>query len=94
MDTILELIFDFIIELIVQGGEEAVSNRRIPPTVRIILLVISGVLFVGIVGLLVVAGILELQEDMVIGVALIGVGVIFAIGISWKLRKAYKNRVN
>lgn len=94
MDFIFEIIVELILTLIVEGGVEASTNSRIPKFVRIPLLIIFGLGFLVIVFGLIIMGILTMSDNKVVEIFFIGLGIFFAVAISFQIRKKYKERIN
>lgn len=90
----VEIIFEFIIELIAEGTIELSKSIKVPKYIRYPLIVIIALFFVGIIGLVLFAGIVSLEQNIVLGIVLIALALLmFLVGIS-KFRKTYLTRKN
>ena len=91
----MEFLFEFIFDIIVEGAVEASSNKRVPLPLRILAAVFLFGLFGGVIFLMIFAGILCLRSEenlIAIAILIFLVAAIFAIGLTLKAIKLYKNR--
>ena len=91
----MEILFEFIFEVIVEGAIAATSEKRVPMPLRILAAVFVVGLFGGVLFLIVFTGIMCLQgEDRqpVVAVLMFLIAGIFAVGLTLKTVKHYKNR--
>lgn len=78
----MEYLFEFILELIFEGGIEASKSNRIPKYIRYPLIVIISLFFIAVIGLVFFAGIMALKENLPAGIFLILIGLcMFIMGI-------------
>ena len=90
----IDIIFEFIIELIAEGTIELSKSIKVPKYIRYPLIVIIALFFVGIIGIVLFAGIVSFEQNIVLGIVLIALALLmFLVGIS-KFRKTYLTRKN
>lgn len=85
----MEFIFEFILELIFEGSIEASKNRKIPKYIRYPLIVIISLFFILVIGLIFFTGILSLKKNLLLGIALILIGMLMLIMSVIKFKKVY-----
>ncbi len=85
----MEYIFEFILELVLEGSIEVSTNSRIPKYIRYPLIVILFLFFIAVIGFVLFTGILSLKENILLGMFLILVGLFLLIMSIVKFRKAY-----
>ncbi len=88
----MEYIFEFILELVLEGSIEVSTNSRIPKYIRYLLIVILSLFFIAVIGFVLFMGILSLKENILLGMFLILVGLFLLIMSIVKFRKAYLNK--
>lgn len=91
----MEFLFEIIFEIIAEGAIEATSEKRVPMPLRILAAVFLAGLFGGVIFLMIFAGILCLrsEENMTaVAVLMFLIAAIFAVGLTLKAAKFYKNR--
>lgn len=85
----MEFIFEFILELIFEGSIEVSKNRKIPKYIRYPLIVIISLFFILVIGLIFFTGILSLKKNLLLGIALILIGMLMLIMSVIKFKKVY-----
>lgn len=90
MDDLLEFIFEVIFEI----GEEVSSDKKISKWIRYPIMILMGIFYIGVIGLLFVVGLSALKENLLFGLFLIGLALFFAIGLFVKFRKMYNLKIN
>ncbi len=85
----MEYIFEFILELVLEGSMEVSANSRIPKYIRYPLIGILPLFFIAVIGFVFFAGILSLKKNILIGMFLILVGLFLLIMSIVKFRKVY-----
>ena len=80
----MELIFELIFEIIVDGSMNAVSDKKIPLILRILAAIVLLIVYGGIVGLCLFWGI----HNKSVALIIIGLGVLILFGLG--LLKTYK----
>lgn len=97
MEVLLEGLFEFLFEIIVEGAFDAASSRRVPLPLRIIAAVIVLGVFGGLIFLMIFGGVCflndeELTNGIVPAVTLFAGAALIAGAVIWKFVKFYKNR--
>ncbi len=90
----MEIIFEFILELFLEGSVEISKSRKVPKWIRYPLIIIIALFFIAIIGLLLLEGILVLKENMLIGIFLILIGLFMLIMSIIKFRETYLIKIN
>lgn len=85
----MEYIFEFILELVFESSIDASKNKKIPKYIRYPLIVIIALFFIIVIGLIFLAGILSLKENVVAGIFFILIGIFMTIMSIAKFRKTY-----
>lgn len=88
----MELIFEFILELILDGSIEVSKSKKIPKYIRYPLIVLISLFFIAIIGLVIFTGILILKESLIGGIFFILIGIFMFIMSIIKFRKTYLNK--
>lgn len=90
----MEYLFEFILELIVEGSIEASKSNKIPKYIRYPLIIIISLFFIIVIGLVFLAGFLVLKENILVGILLILLGLWMLIMSIIKFKKTYLSKVN
>ncbi len=90
----MEYIFEFIMELVLEGGIEVSKNSKIPKYIRYPLIGILSLFFIAVIGLVFFTGILSLKENILSGILLILVGLYLLIMSVIRFRKAYLSKID
>ena len=90
----MEYIFEFILELVLEGGIELSKSSKIPKYVRYPLIGITSLFFIAVIGLIFFTGILSLKENILLGILFILVGLLLLIMSVIKFRKTYLTKIN
>lgn len=91
----MDLIFEILIELILEGTIEISKNKKVPKLIRYPLILFIILLFIGVILIIFLTGVLAYQKiDKICGISLIIIGVIFAIASIIKLKKMYLLKKN
>lgn len=90
----MEYLFEFILELAFESSVEASKNPRVPKWIRLLLITIIVLLFLGVIGIVFFTGILMLKENLVAGVFLNVIGLLMLIMGIIKFRKVYLLKLN
>ena len=62
MEFIAEIVVEALGELLIEGGAEAASDRRLPKWARVLILAVLGLLFLAVFAILLLVGIAARQE--------------------------------
>lgn len=86
----MDLLFEFLIELIFEGTIELSSSKKVPKIIRYPLIVLIVLIFsIFIIGLLIL-GIFSLDENIGMGIFLIILSLIFLLFFIKKIKEKYK----
>ena len=77
MELIAEIVVEIFGELLIEGGVEAASSRRLPGWARVLVLAVLGLLFAAVFALILLVGIAALQELPLLSL------VLFALDAAW-----------
>ena len=84
----MELIFDILFDIIVEGSIGAVGDKKVPLPLRIL----AAVLLIAVFGTLVVVGLyIGISQKDWIGFAIAGLIVVIVLGAIWKTVKRHRN---
>ena len=90
----MDLLFEFLVELIFGGITEASKSKRVPKPIRYILIALISMLYLSIIGLIIWIGIDCLEKNLLGGIAIILFGLFFLVLCIRKFRKVYLNKIN
>lgn len=85
----MEYIFEFLLELILEGSIEASRSNKIPKYIRYPLIVLIVCFFVAVIGLIFFAGILFLKESLAGGIFFLLIGLLLLVSSIIQFRKTY-----
>lgn len=85
MEYVIEAVLDLVLEL----GIEASKNKKVPKIIRYLLIGLIMFLFIGVIGIVLFAGILVLFQDIIGGISLIAIGIIMLVSCIRKFMKIY-----
>ena len=85
----MDVIFEFLFELAVEGGMELSGNRKISPWIRCPLVALICLFFGAIIALMVYIGISVYPEEPVASVICWLLGMLVLVGVVLKFRKLY-----
>ena len=77
MELIAEILVEVLGELLIEGGVEAASSRRLPRWARVLILTALGLLFSAVFAVILLVGICALQEIPLLSL------VLFALDAAW-----------
>lgn len=92
----MDILFEFIFEIIVEGALAATSSRRVPLPLRILAAVIVVGVFGGAIFLIAFTGVLLLRSEdnmTALAVLMFLIAALIAGMLIWKVVKFYKNRM-
>ena len=90
----MEYIFEFILELVLEGSIEVSKSDKIPKYIRYPLIVIIALFFIAVIGLIFLAGILSLKDNVILGIFFIFISLFMFVMSIVKFRKTYLIRTN
>lgn len=85
MEYVIEAILDLVLEL----GIEASKNKKVPKIIRYLLIGLIIFLFIGVIGIVLFAGVLVLFQDVIGGIIILAIGIIMLICAIRKFIKIY-----
>lgn len=88
----MELIFEFLMELILEGSIEASRCKKIPKVIRIFLIAFITLFFLTIIGLISFVGFVLLKQNLLAGIFFILVGLFMFIMSIIQFRKLYLSK--
>lgn len=88
----MEILFEFILELVLEGSIEVSKNKKIPKYIRYPLILILFIFFLFVIGLIFLVGFLILKENILLGSCFIFIGIIFFLCCVVKFYKIYLKR--
>lgn len=91
MDFIIELIFEFLFD----GMLETSKSNRVPKFIRYPLIIIIIILFfILVIGFIFIVSILSFKESIIAGILLIIIDLFLFVGSIYKFRKEYFSKNN
>lgn len=90
----MEYLFEFILELVIEGGIEVSKSRKIPGYIRYPLIGIISLFFVAVIGIIFLAGFLSIKENLFVGIFFILLGLFLFIMSVIKFRKTYLTKIS
>ncbi len=88
----MELIFELILELVLDGSVEVAQDRKFPKYIRYPLIGFLVLCFLAVIGLIIYAGVLVLDENIFVGILLILLGLLLFVMSIIQFRKTYLTR--
>ena len=88
----MEILFEVILELIIEGSIEASKSRKVPKVVRCLLILLISFFSLSVIGLIFYIGISCLKKSVIGGLVITSVGLVLLIIAVIKFRKVYLNK--
>lgn len=85
----MDIILEFIFELLVDASIEISSNKKINKIIRYPLMLFVILLFLSVIFIMLFLGFNLLKENIILGLLFIILGIVFLIGTVCKLKKLY-----
>lgn len=85
----MEFIFEFILELLLEGSIEASKSSKIPKFIRYPLIAIIALFYIALIGLIFWVGISSLKENIILGIFVILAGFVMLVGSVIMFKKTY-----
>lgn len=85
----MELIIEFIMELIFEGGVEASKSKKVPKCIRYFLIAIIVLFFAVVIFGMFLLGIAALNENILFGIFLIALSLLFLFLSIKKFKETY-----
>lgn len=90
MEFILEAFFEFIFEIILEGGMEVGTNKKYSRWIRYPLLLLTCTVYAGLIALLVFVGFLVLKDGLWRAIVMWVLALSFIIATIWVIYKEFK----
>lgn len=90
----MEYLFEFILELALEGSIEASKSKKLPKIIRYFLILIVVLFFILVIGLIILTGVLFLEENVIGGIFFILIGLYMFIMCILKFRKIYLLKID
>ncbi len=85
----MDLFFETLFDLILEGSFEASKSKKVPKPIRYILIFLISLIYIVIIGFLFYFGIVGLSKNLLAGIILILFGLLFLILSIIKFKKTY-----
>ena len=85
----MEDLIEFLIELVFEAGVEASENKKLPKALRVLLAIIIILLYLLSAGLILLVGVLMLEETILGGITMLTLGVVILVALFVKIYKKY-----
>lgn len=90
----MEYVIELILELLLEGGMEASTNKRLPKWLRYTLIAFISLFFIVIIGIVFLAAYLVLKDSIILGILIGIIGLIMLISFIFKFKKMYLEKKN
>ncbi len=88
----MEVVLEFLLELVLEGSEEISGNKKISRWIRYPLIALIALLYIAVISIIFLAASKVLEENGLIAIALFGLDVVLMIGTIIKFKKIYHKR--
>lgn len=86
----MEILFEFLVELLLEGTIDLSKNKKIPKLIRYPLIIVIILLFLGVIFITIFTGVLAYQKiNKLAGILLIIIGTLLLVGSILKFKKTY-----
>ena len=85
----MEYVIEDVLDLVLELGIETSKNKKVPKIIRWLLIGLIMFLFIGVIGIVLFAGVLVLLQDIIGGGIIITIGIIMLISAITKFKKIY-----
>ena len=85
----MEYVIEDVLDLVLELGIETSKNKKVPKIIRWLLIGLIMFLFIGVIGIVLFAGVLVLFQDIIGGIILIAIGIIMLVSCIRKFMKIY-----
>lgn len=90
----MEFLIEILLELILEGGIEISSNKKVSKWIRYPMIVLILLFFTFVIVAILVLGMYILTQNIFMGIVIITIGVILLISQIIKIRKMYIDKKN
>ncbi len=88
----MEYIIEIVLELLLEGSFELTSTLQTPKWLRCPLIGFILLFFLGVLGVIFITAYLALKENIIIGLLIFLVGILFIVAAIYKFQKLYNRR--
>ncbi|HBY32835.1 MAG TPA: hypothetical protein DEG74_03620 [Clostridiales bacterium] len=88
----MEILFEILFDLIIEGSVELSKSKRVPLPIRIILGTLVSLLFIAVIALIGFVGVSMFSENVLGGIFCLGIDVLFAFLIIRRGMKEFRRR--
>lgn len=89
----MECVFEFILELVLEGSVEVTKSTSVPKYIRYPLIAIILLFFLAVIGVIFWTGIIALKYNAIVGISLILIGLVMSIMSVMKFKKVYLTKM-
>lgn len=90
----MEYIIELLLELVLEGMMEASKRDRLPQGLRYLLITLLSLFFVGIIGILFFIGRITIEDNIIVGLFFLLLGLSFLIVSILKFKNVYFRKKN
>ena len=88
----MDILFEFLFELVFEGMMETAKSKKVPMVIRIIAGVLVSAFFLAVIGVIVLIGILSFKDNKPFSVIMFILAIIFTIALILKIVKYIKKK--
>lgn len=86
----MDELFDIILELMIDGGIETSTNKKVPKYIRYPLIALIFIIFAVVIVGLFLLGLNLYPKDNLVGILFMGISLILLVGSIYKFNKTFK----
>ncbi len=90
----MDFLFELLLELIAEGTVELSRSIKVPKYIRYPIIGIIVLFFIAVIGIVLIAGFMALEENLLLGFIFIALAMFMLIMSIVKFRKTYLTRKN
>ena len=90
----MDFLFELLLELIAEGTVELSKSIKVPKYIRYLLIGIIVLFFIAVIGIVLIAGLVSLEQNLLLGSIIIALAIFMLIMGIVKFRKTYLTRKN
>lgn len=88
----MDILFEFLFELVFEGMMETAKSKKVPMVIRIIAGILVSAFFLAVIGVIVLIGILSFKDNKPFSVIMFILAIIFTIALILKIVKYIKKK--
>ena len=85
----MEYVFEALADLILEFGIEISKNKKVPKIIRYLLVSLILFIFIGIIGIVFLAGLLVFLQDIIGGIIILAIDIVMLVFAIKKFKKIY-----